>query len=118
MKRVRWVRDVCQIPTNHIVGANVQGRNGKHLALAQSGLKKISLNHDVWKGAAVDSPIDFNITDFDAFNTDTNTRRIEKGKTKTLVFEFEHDVDKDATHYSAGTARFGADDSCVIVFLP
>ncbi|MCF7765327.1 MAG: hypothetical protein K9N62_16795 [Verrucomicrobia bacterium] len=85
---------------------------------ANGGLKKISLNHDVWKAPAVDSPIDFNITDFDAFNTDTNTRRIEKGKTKTLVFEFEHDVDKDATHYSAGTARFGADDSCVIVFLP
>ena len=75
-------------------------------------LKKVSLNGDVWGGSA-NAPVDLISLDFDAFDTDTDKRKIAEGQTKTLTLEFEKNVSKDTTLYS-GTVRFGADSSCII----
>ena len=89
------------------VGLSWPSANGK--------LKKVSLSGDIWGGPAAVSPVDLTTADFDAFNIDTNHRKINPGQTLTLQFEFEKNASNNTALYS-GTVKFGTDASCVLTF--
>jgi hypothetical protein len=86
--------------------------NGVTLAwpVATNGkLKKIKLGTaDIWINAAgSNSPV--NIVSSQLIS-DTNKRKIGKGKTANLVFEFENNADKNTNNYTGRTVTVGNPD--------
>jgi len=83
-------------------------------AATNGTLKKIKLDGDVIYDKPDIAGGTANLT-LAQLTADPNKRKIKKGQSDVLIFEFEKNADKDLTHYT-GSLSFGP--NCVLTVLP